>query len=100
MGMVVLRSTTPCVAVNSRSNSNLLTVISIVPAATAASTGIKSVSLIQLTVLRNLGGMVLKTARLSAERQIAHLSRALRFQTIPATSGTTLYQIQNLLNQQ
>ena len=38
--MVVLRSTTPCVAVNSRSNSTLLTVISIVPAATAASTGI------------------------------------------------------------
>src|SRR5271166_5469995 len=44
MGMVVLRSTTPCVAVNSRSNSNLLTVISIVPAATAASTGIECVS--------------------------------------------------------
>jgi hypothetical protein len=42
--MVVLRSTTPCVAVNSRSNSNLLTVISMVPAATAASTGIKFVS--------------------------------------------------------
>src|SRR5579859_4220842 len=41
MGIVVLRSTTPWVAVNSRSNSNLLTVISIVPAATAASTGIK-----------------------------------------------------------
>src|SRR6202789_1562359 len=44
MGMVVLRSTTPCVAVNSRSNSALLTVISIVPtavsAATTASTGI------------------------------------------------------------
>src|SRR5882672_901098 len=38
--MVVLRSTTPCVAVNSRSNSTLLTVISIVPTATAASTGI------------------------------------------------------------
>src|SRR5580698_3297047 len=42
--MVVLRSTTPCVAVNSRSNSALLTVISIVPTAvstaTAASTGI------------------------------------------------------------
>src|SRR5579864_9441700 len=44
MGIVVLRSTTPCVAVNSRSNSNLLTVISMVPAATAASTGIKFVS--------------------------------------------------------
>src|ERR1700683_5273033 len=44
MGMVVLRSTTPCVAVSSRSNSALLTVISIVPtaisAATTASTGI------------------------------------------------------------
>src|ERR1039457_6452571 len=40
MGIVVLRSTTPCVAVNSRSNSTLLTVISMVPAATAASTGI------------------------------------------------------------
>jgi hypothetical protein len=44
MGMVVLRSTTPCVAVSSRSNSALLTVISIVPTAvstgTAASTGI------------------------------------------------------------
>src|ERR1700693_854203 len=42
--MVVLRSTTPCVAVNSRSNSTLLTVISIVPtavpAAMTASTGI------------------------------------------------------------
>src|SRR5258708_2128810 len=38
--MVVLRSTTPCVAVNSRSNSTLLTVISIVATATAASTGI------------------------------------------------------------
>src|SRR5215472_10805686 len=38
--IVVLRSTTPWVAVNSRSNSNLLTVISMVPAATAASTGI------------------------------------------------------------
>src|ERR1700729_3374555 len=47
IGIVVLRSTTPCVAVNSRSNSNLLTVISIVvvPAATAASTGINHVSL-------------------------------------------------------
>src|SRR5215468_6292067 len=44
MGIVVLRSTTPCVAVSSRSNSNLLTVISMVPAATAASTGIKFVS--------------------------------------------------------
>src|SRR5258706_78641 len=42
--MVVLRSTTPCVAVNSRSNSTLLTVISIVPTATAASTGIDFVS--------------------------------------------------------
>src|SRR5450432_179637 len=42
MGIVVLRSTTPCVAVNSRSNSNLLTVISMVPTATAASTGITS----------------------------------------------------------
>ncbi len=41
--MVVLRSTTPCVAVNSRSNSTLLTVISMVPTATAASTGIDSV---------------------------------------------------------
>jgi hypothetical protein len=40
MGMVVLRSTTPWVAVNSRSNSALLTVISMVPTATAASTGI------------------------------------------------------------
>jgi len=44
MGIVVLRSTTPWVAVNSRSNSTLLTVISIVPTAvstaTAASTGI------------------------------------------------------------
>src|SRR5258706_7425740 len=30
MGMVVLRSTTPCVAVSSRSSSDLLTVISIV----------------------------------------------------------------------
>src|ERR1700733_11095104 len=42
--MVVLRSTTPCVAVSSRSNSTLLTVISIVPTAVstaiAASTGI------------------------------------------------------------
>src|SRR6202162_5760746 len=38
--MVVLRSTTPWVAVNSRSNSTLLTVISMVPTATAASTGI------------------------------------------------------------
>src|ERR1700722_1844189 len=40
--MVVLRSTTPCVAVSSRSNSNLLTVISIVVVPTAdaiASTG-------------------------------------------------------------
>ena len=37
-----MRSTTPCVAVNSRSNSTLLTVISMVPTATAASTGIKS----------------------------------------------------------
>src|SRR6266851_7260371 len=46
--MVVLRSTTPCVAVNSRSNSTLLTVISIdptaVPAATTASTGIDFIS--------------------------------------------------------
>src|SRR5271170_2135467 len=42
--MVVLRSTTPCVAVNSRSNSDLLTVISIVPTATAASTGIHLIS--------------------------------------------------------
>ena len=42
--MVVLRSTTPCVAVSSWSYSNLLTVISIVPAATAASTGIRSIS--------------------------------------------------------
>src|SRR5579863_295459 len=46
--MVVLRSTTPCVAVNSRSNSALLTVISIVPtavpAAITASTGIDFVS--------------------------------------------------------
>src|SRR5208337_425777 len=43
MGIVVLRSTTPCVAVSSRSNSNLLTVISmvVVPVAdTIASTGI------------------------------------------------------------
>src|SRR5580700_4887358 len=40
MGIVVLRSTTPCVAVNSRNNSTLLTVISIVSTATAASTGI------------------------------------------------------------
>src|ERR1700722_778789 len=48
MGMVVLRSTTPCVAVNSRSNSALLTVISIVataaPAATTPSTGIDLIS--------------------------------------------------------
>src|SRR5271167_3410163 len=48
MGIVVLRSTTPCVAVSSRSNSTLLTVISIVPTAvptaTAASTGIDFVS--------------------------------------------------------
>src|SRR5258708_10760458 len=42
--MVVLRSTTPWVAVNSRSNSTLLTVISIVPTATAASTGIDFIS--------------------------------------------------------
>src|SRR5271154_506785 len=42
--MVVLRSTTPCVAVSSRSNSTLLTVISMVPTATAASTGIDFVS--------------------------------------------------------
>src|SRR6266853_1626051 len=46
--MVVLRSTTPWVAVNSRSNSTLLTVISIVPtavpAATTASTGIDFIS--------------------------------------------------------
>src|SRR5258708_1750563 len=46
--MVVVRSTTPCVAVNSRSNSTLLTVISIdptaVPAATTASTGIDFIS--------------------------------------------------------
>src|SRR3974390_2124938 len=42
MGMVVLRSTTPCVAVSSRKSSNLLTVISIVAvaAAGATSTGI------------------------------------------------------------
>src|ERR1700722_5832811 len=38
MGIVVLRSTTPCVAVSSRSNSNLLTVISIVVVATAGAT--------------------------------------------------------------
>src|SRR5579864_4842954 len=49
--MVVLRSTTPCVAVSSRSNSNLLTVISIVPAATAASTGINASPQNQLPVL-------------------------------------------------
>src|ERR1700678_614593 len=42
MGIVVLRSTTPCVAVSSRSNSNLLTVISmvVVDMAGATSTGI------------------------------------------------------------
>src|ERR1700723_2315553 len=44
MGMVVLRSTTPCVAVSSRSNSDLLTVISmvveVVETAGATSTGI------------------------------------------------------------
>src|SRR2546423_8001253 len=43
MGMVVLRSTTPCVTLSSCSNSNLLTVISMVavPAADAkASAGI------------------------------------------------------------
>src|SRR6202167_117503 len=44
MGIVVLRSTTPCVAVNSRNNSTLLTVISIVSTATAASTGIDFIS--------------------------------------------------------
>src|ERR1700683_1143996 len=44
MGMVVLRSTTPCVAVSSRNNSTLLTMISIVSTATAASTGIDLVS--------------------------------------------------------
>src|SRR5580700_4548049 len=40
MGMVVLRSTTPCVAVSSRRSSNLLTVISMVVdgAATAGAT--------------------------------------------------------------
>src|SRR5262245_12110754 len=46
MGMVVLRSTTPCVADSSRSNSDLLTVISITPVPTAgdanASTGIST----------------------------------------------------------
>src|SRR5271157_6292757 len=42
MGIVVLRSTTPCVAVSSRSSSNLLTVISmvVVDTAGATSTGI------------------------------------------------------------
>jgi hypothetical protein len=44
MGIVVLRSTTPCVAVSSRNNSNLLTVISMVVVPVAAdakvSTGI------------------------------------------------------------
>src|SRR5690348_12239671 len=42
MGIVVLRSTTPCVAVSSRNKSNLLTLISmvVVPAAAIASTGI------------------------------------------------------------
>src|SRR5215469_5518035 len=40
MGIVVLRSTTPWVAVSSRNNSNLLTVISMVPVAVATSTGI------------------------------------------------------------
>src|SRR5271166_4130978 len=38
MGIVVLRSTTPCVAVSSRRSSNLLTVISMVVAAIAGAT--------------------------------------------------------------
>jgi hypothetical protein len=44
MGMVVLRSTTPCVAVSSLSNSDLLTEISIVDVAalTIASAGINT----------------------------------------------------------
>src|SRR5579883_3136267 len=40
MGIVVLRSMTPWVAVSSLRSSNLLTVISMVPVAVATSTGI------------------------------------------------------------
>src|ERR1700686_857812 len=50
MGIVVLRSTTPCVAVSSRSNSNLLTVISIV-VDVAATAGATSTGIISLPTL-------------------------------------------------
>src|SRR5271157_4988536 len=81
MGIVVLRSTTPCVAVSSRRSSDLLTVISMVVVATAgaASTGILGLP----TLLLFSSYIKYKSKKTSSNRrrfgEVENWSRSLRF---------------------
>src|SRR5580700_4868873 len=83
MGMVVLRSTTPCVAVSSRRSSDLLTVISMV-VDVAATAGATSTGILGLPTLLLFSSYIkYKSKKTSSNRrrfgEVENRSRCLRF---------------------